>query len=74
MYDVDWTTTVVQSAFLFGGNTYGRNLFQEAHDQQGETAAQSLKERFAHGKNPDKMQGGESISLPNLIDKLVYSV
>ena len=32
------------------------------HISKGETIAQSLKDRFDYGKNPDKTQGGELIS------------
>ena len=32
------------------------------HISKGETVAQSLKDRFDYGQNPDKTQGGELIS------------
>ena len=34
----------------------------EVQIQMGETIAQSLKERFDYGQNPDKTEGGELIS------------
>ena len=36
--------------------------FKKHKISKGETIAQSLKERFDYGKNPDKTEGGELIS------------
>ena len=36
--------------------------FKKHKISKGETVAQSLKERFDYGQNPDKTQGGELIS------------
>ena len=43
-------------------NTHGHNLPKGTPHQQGETIAQSLKDRFEYGQNPDKTEGGELIS------------
>ena len=45
-----------------GGLPTATTYFKKHKISKGETVAQSLKERFDYGQNPDKTQGGELIS------------
>ena len=45
-----------------GGLPTATTYFKKHKISKGETAAQSLKERFDYGQNPNKTQGGELIS------------
>ena len=47
---------------LKGGLPTATTYFKKHKISKGETVAQSLKERFDYGQNPDKTQGGELIS------------
>ena len=47
---------------LKGGAATATTRLIVHHISKGETIAQSLKDRFDYGKNPDKTQGGELIS------------
>ena len=45
-----------------GGLPTATTYFKKHKISKGETVAQSLKERFDYGQNPDKTEGGELIS------------
>ena len=45
-----------------GGLPTATTYFKKHKISKGETIAQSLKERFDYGQNPDKTEGGELIS------------
>ena len=45
-----------------GGVPTATTYFKKHKISKGETVAQSLKERFDYGQNPEKTQGGELIS------------
>ena len=47
---------------LKGGRPTATTYFKKHKISKGETVAQSLKERFDYGQNPDKTEGGELIS------------
>ena len=47
---------------LKGGLPTATTYFKKHKISKGETIAQSLKDRFDYGKNPDKTEGGEMIS------------
>ena len=51
-----------QSHAQEGGLPTATTYFKKHKISKGETIAQSLKDRFEYGKNPDKTQGGELIS------------
>ena len=51
------------AAFLWKGGISTATTYLKAHHiSKGETIAQSLKDRFEYGQNPDKTEGGELIS------------
>ena len=45
-----------------GGISTATTYLKAHHISKGETIAQSLKDRFEYGQNPDKTEGGELIS------------
>ena len=45
-----------------GGLPTAATYYKKHKISKGETIAQSLKERFDYGQNPDKTEGGELIS------------
>ena len=45
-----------------GGELTATTRLITHHISKGETVAQSLKDRFEYGQNPDKTEGGELIS------------
>ena len=47
---------------LKGGLPTATTYYKKHKISKGETIAQSLKERFDYGQNPDKTEGGELIS------------
>lgn len=47
---------------LKGGLPTATAYYKKHKISKGETIAQSLKERFDYGQNPDKTEGGELIS------------
>ena len=48
--------------YLGGGELTATTRLITHHISKGETIAQSLKDRFDYGQNPEKTQGGELIS------------